>query len=114
MQYFFHSDDVERRNVAPGITVRVMSGHSRTMRLVEMAPNSVMPIHSHTDEQSGFVLQESMEFTIDGEKIVVNQGDAYFIPASVEISLIGSDEWTVYLGIFNPGMHGNEIYRRDE
>jgi quercetin dioxygenase-like cupin family protein len=55
-----------------------------------------------------------MEFTIDGEKIVVNQGDAYFIPVGVEISPIGSDEWTVYLGIFNPGMHGNEIYRRDE
>lgn len=114
MQYFIHSDDVERVEIAPGITVRVMSGYSRTMRLVEMAPNAVLPVHSHTDEQSGFVLQGKMEFTVDGEKVTVSQGDAYFIPAGVEISLVGSDEWTVYLGIFNPDMHGNEIYRRDE
>jgi len=53
-----------------------------------------------------------MEFVIDGEKIAANQGDLYFIPAGVEINLIGSDEWTVYRGIFNPGMHGNEIYSR--
>jgi quercetin dioxygenase-like cupin family protein len=112
VQYFIHSDDVERINVAPGITVRVMSGHSQTMRLVEMAPHAVMPIHSHTDEQSGFVLQGSMELTIDGEKIVVNQGDAYFIPKGGELTLVGSDEWTVFLAIFNSDMGNNEIYKR--
>jgi quercetin dioxygenase-like cupin family protein len=50
MQHFIHSDEVERVEVAPGITVRVMSDHSRAMRLVEMAPNAVIPVHSHTDE----------------------------------------------------------------
>ena len=52
MQYFIHSDDVERINVAPGITVRIISGHSQTMRLAEMAPHVVMPIHIHTDEMN--------------------------------------------------------------
>ncbi len=51
------------------------------MRLVEMAPNPVIPLHSITDEQRGFVIQGQMEFMIDGEKIAVSQGDAYFIPA---------------------------------
>ena len=54
-----------------------------------------------------------MELIIDGEKIVVNQRDAYFIPKGGELILVGSDEWTVFLAIFNPDMGNNEIYKRD-
>ncbi|MDA1228045.1 MAG: hypothetical protein O3A33_08810 [Chloroflexi bacterium] len=47
MRFLLDTDDIERREPAPGITVRVMSEEGHTKGLVEIAPNAVMPKHSH-------------------------------------------------------------------
>lgn len=78
-----------------------MSEEGHTKGLVEIAPNAVMPKHSHGHDQSGFVRQGAVEFTISGVTRIVRQGESYFIPGGVEFSLVGSDQWSVFLGIFD-------------
>ena len=102
MPYFYDPSEIERREMAPGVGLRTMWGEKIMMSLVEIAPSSVVPAHSHPHEQAGLVLQGEFDFTIGGETRRVKQGDAYVIPGGVEHGLTASDEWALALDIFSP------------
>ena len=102
MSYFFDPSEVKRKELAPGVTLRVMWGDKIMMSVVEIAPGAVVPNHAHPHEQAGLVLQGEFEFTIGGETRRLRQGDAYVIPGQVEHSLVGSDGWSLALDIFSP------------
>ena len=102
MSYFFDPSEVKRKELAPGVTLRVMWGDKIMMSVVEIAPGSEVPNHAHPHEQAGLVLQGEFEFTIGGETKRLRQGDAYVIPGQVEHSLVGSDGWSLALDIFSP------------
>lgn len=101
MKFLLDTDEIDLVEIAPGITIRVMSGDDHMMGLVEVAPHAQMPRHSHQHEQSGFVMQGAVTFTIGGSTKTIRQGENYLVPPGVEFSLVGSDEWSVFLGIFD-------------
>ena len=72
------------------------------MSMVEIAPNAVLPTHSHANERDGLVLQGRFDFTIGGETKTTRQDDAHLIPSSVEQSLVGSNGWSLCIDIFSP------------
>ncbi len=102
LKYFLNPNEISRRELAPGITLRIMSGENIMMSMVEIAPNAVLPTHSHSNEQGGVVLQGEFDFTIGGETKTMRQGDAYMIPGDVPHSLVGSDGWALCVDIFSP------------
>lgn len=102
MTYIHDASEVSRRELAPGIVLRTMWGEKIMMSMVEIAPNAVLPPHSHPHEQAGMVLQGEFEFTIGGETTRVKQGDCYIIPGGVEHGLTGSDGFSLALDIFSP------------
>ena len=102
MSYFYDPSEMSRRELAPGVTLRTMWGEKIMMSMVEIAPNSSVPNHTHPHEQAGIVIQGEFEFTVGGETKMLRQGDAYIIPGGVEHSLIASDGWSMALDIFSP------------
>ena len=102
MQHFFDSTDIERREIAPGVTIRTMWGEKVMMSLVETAPHAVVPNHSHPQEQAGIMMQGEFELTVGGETRRLKQGDAYVIPGGVEHSVLCGDGWALALDIFSP------------
>ena len=102
MPKFFEPNKVERRELVPGITLRIMWGDKVMMSMVEIAPNAVLPPHKHPHEQAGLVLEGEFDFTIGGETKRLGPGEAYIIPGGVEHSLVGSDGWALALDIFSP------------
>jgi quercetin dioxygenase-like cupin family protein len=102
MTYFYDPSEQQRREMAPGVSLRTMWGEKIMMSLVEIAPNAVVPTHSHPHEQAGMVIQGEFEFTIGGETKLLKQGDAYVIPGGVEHGVVGSQGWSLALDIFSP------------
>jgi quercetin dioxygenase-like cupin family protein len=102
MSYFFDPSEVNRRELAPGVTLRTMWGEKIMMSLIEIGPAAIVPNHTHPHEQAGMALQGEFELTIGGETRRLKQGDAYVIPGGVEHSLVGSDGWSLALDIFSP------------
>ena len=43
MSYFFDSESQERKEIAPGVTIRTMWGDKVMMSVVEVAPHAVVP-----------------------------------------------------------------------
>ena len=102
MQTFYNSSEVQRKEIAPGVTIRTMWGKKVMMSMVELAPHSIVANHSHPHEQAGLVIQGEFDMTIGGETRRLKGGDAYVIPGGVEHSVIGSDGWSLALDIFSP------------
>ena len=102
MSYFVDPSELSRRELAPGIHLRTVWGEKVMMSLVEIAPKAVVPIHSHTHEQAGLVLQGEFDMTIGGETRRIRQGEAYMIPGDVHHSVVGGDGWALALDIFSP------------
>ena len=102
MSNFFQPNKVERRELVPGITLRIMWGDKVMMSMVEIAPKAVLPTHKHPHEQAGLVLEGEFDFTIGDETKTLGPGEAYIIPGGVEHSLVGSDGWALALDIFSP------------
>ena len=91
-----------QRGLALDIKLRTMWGEKIMMSLVELAPNSRVPTHSHPNEQAGMVLEGEFDFTIGGETTRLKKGDFYIIPGGVEHGLVSLDGRSSALDIFSP------------
>jgi quercetin dioxygenase-like cupin family protein len=78
---------VEGRNEAPGVALRVVAGPEEgatnfVMRVLEVQPKSSTPYHSHNWEHEVFILSgRGVIKTEDGER-QLSREDVVFIPAN--------------------------------
>jgi len=102
MHCFWKPEDISPRTLAPGVTTKIASGEKMMLSLVTLAPNAVVPTHSHPHEQMGLMVSGTMEFTIDREKRVLSGNEMYFVPGGVPHSAKGGPGGAVALDTFTP------------
>ena len=78
-----HSD-ADPVSMLPGITRRTLS-QGEALMLCEFSFDArvEIPVHTHPNEQVGYVAKGHVEMTIAGEKYELNQGDSYSAPSNV-------------------------------
>ncbi|MDP6071948.1 MAG: cupin domain-containing protein [SAR202 cluster bacterium] len=102
MTYIYDPEEMNPRELAPGVNLRTMSGEKMMLSVVNIDADAVMPPHAHPHEQAGMVLEGEFEFTIGGDTQTVKKGDVYIIPGGVEHSLRANGEPSLALDIFSP------------
>ena len=85
-----------------GAVGRTVHGERVTFSLVELDPGTVVPEHSHENEQLGMVLSGSLTFTIGDETREVGPGQAWCITGHVRHSVIAGSEGAVLVEVFSP------------
>ncbi len=70
--------------------------------LVELEPNTVVPVHSHPHEQLGVVLRGLQVLTLDGREYPLGPMEAYVIPGGVEHGARFGPEGATVLDVFQP------------
>jgi len=60
-----------------------------------------VPMHSHESEQMTYILQGSLRFLVDGEEIVVSEGEVLHIPSFAAHQAEALED-TFELDIFSP------------
>ena len=98
----YEQDNLEPKEIHPGIKVRIMHGDNIMMMLVDIAPNANVPTHTHENEQAGRVLSGSFKLVIDGKENILKEGDHYLIPSNVPHSAHGTNSSSLALDIFSP------------
>ena len=83
MHSFWKPEGILPRTLAPGVTAKIASGEKMMFSLVTLAPNAVVPTHSHPHEQMGMMVSGAMEFTIAGETRTVSGNEMYLVPGGV-------------------------------
>ena len=102
---FFHIDDLSQglaRELTKGVTTRIFSGDQAMLSVVRIDPNARGMLHSHPEEQWGYVIEGSAIRIQDGEHIQVEKGSFWRTPGNVEHSVIAGTEGCVILDVFAP------------
>ena len=102
---FFNIDDLELgifRELTDGITTRVFPGDEAMLSIVRVDPNAQGKIHSHSEEQWGFLIKGSLTRLQDGKQFEVSAGDFWRTPGGVMHGVIGGPDGAVILDVFAP------------
>ncbi|MBW6504817.1 cupin domain-containing protein [bacterium] len=102
MNHFWIPENIAPKVLAPGVTARIAPGEKMMLSLVTLAPNAVVPTHSHPHEQMGLMVSGTMEFTIAGETRVLSGNEMYFVPGGVPHAAKGGPGGAVALDAFSP------------
>ena len=102
MYRIWKPEGIPPRTLAPGVTAKITSGEKMMLSLVTLAPDAVVPTHSHPHEQMGFMVSGTLEFTIEGETRVLSGNDMYFVPGGVPHAAKGGPGGAVALEAFSP------------
>jgi quercetin dioxygenase-like cupin family protein len=100
--YFHNENEVERREMLPGVEARLVWGEKIMMGIIDIAPGAVVPMHSHPHEQCGRVLKGGAWFTVGGERRLLTEGDHYVVPGNVEHHVEATSDGCQALDIWSP------------
>jgi unsaturated pyranuronate lyase len=94
------------------VIARSVEGERLNLAVVELEPSSVVPEHSHENEQLGIVLSGTLSFRVGDEVRDLEAGWTYRIPPSVPHEVLRTGpEGAVVLDVFAPARadwHGLE------
>jgi len=90
------------QDIWDGVAVRAVHGERITLGVVELEPNSIVPEHSHENEQLGMVLTGSLTFRIGDESRDLGPGETWCIPANAPHEVAAGPEGAVVIDVFAP------------
>jgi quercetin dioxygenase-like cupin family protein len=94
---------LEPIKVWEGVIARSVEGERLNLAIVELEPSSVVPQHSHDNEQLGLVLSGSLTFRIGDEVRDLEAGGTYAIASNVPHEVIRTGpEGAVVIDVFAP------------
>lgn len=99
---FVNWDQVPRRTLAPGVTLRIVSSDTVMLSLVDIAPGAVVALHAHPHEQLGIWLAGEADAAIGDERRTVRAGESYYIPGNTPHTFTAGPTGGQALDIFHP------------
>ena len=102
MSAFADIGDVEPLRIWDGIVGRTIEGERITFSLVELDPDTVVPEHSHDNEQVGMLVSGSLTFTVGDETQELGPGGTWCITANVPHSVATGPGGAVVIEVFAP------------
>lgn len=85
-----------------GVVGRALYGDDVMLNLVECEPGSVVPLHSHPNEQLGLIIEGEMIFVVDGVEHSLTRGHAFQFPGDLEHSARAGSRGCTVLDVFYP------------
>jgi quercetin dioxygenase-like cupin family protein len=97
----FRWDEIELEKVTEMISRKVVSGEKEMLAQIYLKKGALVPVHEHESEQISYVLQGALRFLIDGEEIIIREGDVLHIPSMVPHQAEALED-TFELDVFSP------------
>jgi quercetin dioxygenase-like cupin family protein len=94
-------DELSLEKVTEMVSRKIVAGERQTMAQVYLKRGAVVPIHAHESEQLTYVLQGALRFLVNGEEVVVQEGEVLHIPSNLPHQAVALDD-TFELDVFSP------------
>lgn len=115
----FRVDDIPLEKVTDQIDRRLITGDRIMLAHVYLKKGSIVPTHSHENEQITYILEGSLRFWIgedESEEVVVRAGEVLHIPSNVVHKALALEE-TLDVDVFSPPrqdwLDGTDTYFHD-
>lgn len=100
--YFKEMEGGLPRKLQDGITTNIFFGQNIMLSIAEIAPNTISTIHSHPEEQWGYLLEGECIRMQDGEEVAMKQGDFWYTPGNTPHGVRTGKNHAVIMDIFSP------------
>ena len=109
-------NEMPPEQLSPTLTRQFLSGEQCMMARIVLLKGSIVPQHSHPNEQIAFILSGSLRFTLGtGEVHVVSGGEVLVIPSNMPHAAEALED-TVDFDLFAPPredwLRGDDAYLR--
>ncbi len=94
-------DEIALEKITDMFSQKVVSGEREMLAQIYLKRGALVPLHAHESEQMTYVLQGALRFLVDGEEIIVREGEVLHIPAHVPHQAEALDD-TFELDVFSP------------
>ena len=94
-------DEIALEKVTEMISRKIVSGEREMMAQIYLKRGALVPIHTHESEQMTYILQGSLRFLVDGEEVIVREGEVLHIPSHVPHQAEALED-TLELDVFSP------------
>ncbi len=103
MSVFYELRDLSNIPLLNGVTMKAVYGDKSSVAFVDLPAFSRIPLHHHSSEQIGIVLDGEIEYTVEGETKVCGKGSMFIVPPNANHSLVVVSSKTAKLvDIFTP------------
>lgn len=75
-------DDLPLEKVTEMVATKTVAGGARTLRQMYLKKGAIVPRHAHEAERLVYVLQGALRAWLDGEPVVVREGEVLTVPPS--------------------------------
>ncbi len=99
---FHELAEVPPTRIWDGVLARMIHSELITMAIVELGPDTPVPLHQHHNEQLGFVITGSVRFTVDGETRTLGPGGNWRIFADVPHQAESGPGGAVVAEVYSP------------
>jgi len=99
---FYKKVKTEYRVALEGVSFKTLVHGSKTLLSeFKLKEGSIVPIHSHPNEQTGYMVSGRMKFHIEDQEFIAEPGDSWNIPLNVEHGVDVLEDSTV-IEVFSP------------
>ena len=101
---FFRWTDMPKERVTDQISRRLVTGERMMLAHVYLDKGSVVPKHSHENEQLTYILEGALKFKIgedQKEEVIVRAGEVLLIPSNVPHEALALED-TLDVDVFSP------------
>ena len=102
MSAFVDLGEIAPQVLFDGLLARTVVGERMTLAVIELEPNSVVPEHSHDNEQLGVLASGSLRFRVGDEERELGPGSTWRIPAHVSHEVRTGPDGAVAVEVFAP------------
>lgn len=113
-------NEVPLENMNPLLDRRVISGERMMIAQVLLKKGSIVPMHSHENEQITYIVSGVLRFLLgedQDEEVIVRQGQVLVIPSNLPHSALALED-TIDVDIFCPPredwLDGSDAYLRQD
>jgi quercetin dioxygenase-like cupin family protein len=99
---FYSTEQLPAVEMLTGVTRRTVALDQAMITIVTLEPGSVVPDHSHPNEQITYVVRGAIEFRLGNESRVLHAGDGASCPANVSHGVTVLNEQTLVIDAWNP------------
>ena len=92
--------------VAPGMVIKPLLGGRLNINVVTLEPGAVAEVHTHDEEQLGYVVSGDCEFTDGTNTWTLSPGDTYHAAPGVPHGARALGERCLIIDVFSPPRAG--------
>jgi quercetin dioxygenase-like cupin family protein len=94
-------DEIALEKVTEMLSRKIVTGAREMLAQIYLKRGALVPMHAHESEQMTYILQGALRVVVDGEEIIVREGEVLHIPSRLPHQSEALED-TLELDVFSP------------